>query len=51
VIASEATDLDVGTPSKISGKGLMDEGLSVEIREKPDAAVIACKIVKSTKLQ
>ena len=34
------TDLDVGTPAKVSGKSLMEEGLAVEIKDKPGAAVI-----------
>ena len=36
----EVTDLDVGTPAKLSGKSLMEEGLAVEIKDKPGAAVI-----------
>jgi alpha-galactosidase len=39
----EVTDLDVGTPVSISGKKLMDEGLAVEIKGKPGAAIIRYK--------
>jgi alpha-galactosidase len=42
----EIVDLDVGTPVKISGKNLMEEGLAVEIKAKPGAAVITYRLVK-----
>jgi alpha-galactosidase len=42
----EVTDLDTGTPAKVSGKSLMEEGLAVEIKNKPGAAVITYRIVK-----
>jgi alpha-galactosidase len=42
----EVTDLDVGTPAKISGKSLMEDGLAVEIKDKPGAAIFTYKIAK-----
>jgi alpha-galactosidase len=42
----EVTDLDAGTPTKLSGKSLMDTGLAVELKNKPEAAVIVYKLVK-----
>jgi alpha-galactosidase len=42
----EVTDLDVGTPSKHSGKSLIEEGLPVEIKGKPGAAIITYRLVK-----
>jgi alpha-galactosidase len=39
----EVTDLDVGTPAKISGKSLMEDGLAVEIKDKPGAAILTYK--------
>jgi alpha-galactosidase len=37
----EVTDLDEGKPRKVSGKELMENGLAVEIKDKPGAAVIS----------
>ncbi len=42
----EVTDLDVGTPTRISGEDLMGKGLNVEIKAKPGAAVITYRKVK-----
>jgi alpha-galactosidase len=39
----EVTDLDEGTPKKIGGKELMEQGLTVEIKNKPGAVVLAYK--------
>jgi alpha-galactosidase len=36
----EVTDVDVGVTTKVSGKSLMEDGLAVEIKNKPGAAVI-----------
>jgi len=36
----EVTNLDAGTPTKISGKDLLEKGLTVEIKGKPGAAVL-----------
>ena len=36
----EVTDLDGGTPRRLSGKELMDHGLSVQIQTQPGSAVI-----------
>ncbi|MBN2559590.1 MAG: alpha-galactosidase [Phycisphaerae bacterium] len=36
----EVTDLDAGTPVRISGKDLMEQGWTVEINDSPGAAVI-----------
>jgi alpha-galactosidase len=36
----EATDVDVDALTKVTGKSLMEEGLTVEIKNKPGAAVI-----------
>ena len=36
----ELTNFDVGTPAKTFGKDLMEKGLTVEIKDKPGAAVI-----------
>jgi alpha-galactosidase len=37
----EVTDLDSSAPAKISGKDLLEKGLTVEIKAKPSAAVIS----------
>jgi alpha-galactosidase len=42
----EVTDLDAGSPAKVSGMSLMEEGLAVELKDKPRAAVITYKLVK-----
>jgi alpha-galactosidase len=42
----EVVDLDIGTPTRVSGKSLMEEGLAVDIKELPGAAVIKYKVVK-----
>jgi alpha-galactosidase len=42
----EVTDLDVGKLATVSGKSLMEEGLAVEIKELPGAAVIRYKKIK-----
>ena len=42
----EVTDLDVGTAAIISGKHLMEKGLTVEIKNKPGAALIAYQRAK-----
>ena len=42
----EVTDLDVGTPTRISGDDLMAKGLTVEIKTKPAAAVITYRKMK-----
>jgi alpha-galactosidase len=42
----EVTDLDVGKPVKVSGKRLMEEGLAVEIKAKPGAAVFTYQLAK-----
>lgn len=42
----EVTDLDGGAPKKMSGKDLMEQGLTVEIKAKPGAAVIFYKKAK-----
>jgi alpha-galactosidase len=42
----EVTDVDVGTPSQVSGKDLMEKGLAVEIKSKPAAAVIRYQKMK-----
>ena len=39
----EVTNLDAGTPWKMSGKDLMEKGLTVEIKDKPGAALITYK--------
>ena len=44
--AYEVTDLDAGTPTRVSGKELMEKGLTVEIKAKPGAAVIRYQQVK-----
>jgi alpha-galactosidase len=36
----EVTDLDAGTPARVSGKDLLEKGLAVQIKGKPGAAVI-----------
>ncbi|MGA2658696.1 MAG: alpha-galactosidase [Verrucomicrobiota bacterium] len=36
----EVTDLDGGAPKRMSGKDLMEQGLTVEIKTKPGSAVI-----------
>jgi alpha-galactosidase len=41
----EVTNLDVETPSKMSGKDLMERGLTVEIKDKPGAALITYKLI------
>jgi len=42
----EVTDQDVGTASKVSGKSLMEEGLSVEIKASPARRVVTYRLVK-----
>ena len=42
----EVTDLDVGTAAIISGKHLMEKGLTVDIKNKPGAALIAYQRAK-----
>ena len=42
----EVTDLDAGTPVRISGKDLMGKGLTIEIKDKPGAAVLAYKRIR-----
>jgi alpha-galactosidase len=42
----EVTDLDANTPSQISGRDLMLQGLHVEIKEKRGAAIIVYKKVR-----
>ncbi len=42
----EVTDLDVKTPSNLSGKDLMQQGLRMEIKEKRGAAIIMYKKVR-----
>ncbi|MCX6225553.1 MAG: alpha-galactosidase [Bacteroidia bacterium] len=37
----EVTNFDRDGPTKLSGKELMDKGLAIEIKHKPDAAVIS----------
>ena len=39
----EVTDLDGGAPRRISGKNLMEQGLTVVIKDKPASAVILYK--------
>ena len=39
----ELTDLDGGAPKRMSGKDLMEKGLTVEIKTKPGSAVIFYK--------
>jgi hypothetical protein len=39
----EVANLDVGISAKVSGKALMENGLVVEVKEKPGAAVIIYK--------
>ncbi len=36
----EATNLDTGTSTRISGKDLLEKGLAVEIKDKPSAVII-----------
>src|SRR5579862_2322392 len=42
----EVTDLDAKTPSTVSGKDLMQQGLHVEIKEKRGAAILLYKKVR-----
>lgn len=42
----EVTDLDTKTPTTVSGKDLMQQGLHVEIKEKRGAAIIIYKKVR-----
>jgi alpha-galactosidase len=42
----EITDLDVGAPVRRSGKDLMENGLIIEIKNRPGAALIAYKRTK-----
>jgi len=42
----EVIDLDVGTPTILTGKQLMEDGLRVEIKSKPGAAAITYKRIK-----
>jgi alpha-galactosidase len=42
----EVADVDIGATMKVSGKSLMEDGLAVEIKNKPGAAVIRYKKVK-----
>jgi hypothetical protein len=39
----EVTDLDGGAPKRMSGKDLMEQGLTVDIKDKPGSAVILYK--------
>jgi alpha-galactosidase len=39
----EVTDLDNGAPKRMSGKTLMEQGLIVDIKDKPGSAVILYK--------
>ena len=39
----ETIDLDVGTPKTATGRQLMEEGLAIEIKDKPGAAVITIR--------
>jgi hypothetical protein len=38
--AYEVADLDVATSAKVSGQELVERGLTVEIKDKPGAAII-----------
>ncbi|MDO8303527.1 MAG: alpha-galactosidase, partial [Sedimentisphaerales bacterium] len=40
----KVTNFDIETPTTISGRELMEKGLTVEIKDKPGAAVISYKI-------
>jgi alpha-galactosidase len=42
----EVTDLDAGTPHTISGRDLMQQGLHIEIKGQPGAAIIFYKKIR-----
>jgi alpha-galactosidase len=39
----EVTDLDIATPKKVSGRELMEQGLSVEIKTRPGSSMVIYK--------
>jgi hypothetical protein len=41
----EVTDLDTGTPVKTTGRDLADRGLTIEIKDRPSAAVVVYRRV------
>jgi alpha-galactosidase len=47
VATYEITDFDAGTLARLSGKALAEEGLTVDIKEKPGAAVIRYKTAQA----
>jgi alpha-galactosidase len=47
-VTYEVTNFDVEGSTKVSGKDLMDKGLTVEIKDKPGAAVIVYRRVQAS---